>query len=81
MTTVGCCPPQDHDALVRAREDLEQRLSEQKEALEEQKKRYDEMEVHSFHLPQSLLSDCMSTYCRFGTRKRLNRSDRLVTMP
>ena len=36
---------QDHDELVRAKEDYEKQLEHQKLALEEQKKRYEEMEV------------------------------------
>ena len=38
-------PSKDHDALVRGREDLEKQLSEQKVAVEQQRKRYKEMEV------------------------------------
>ena len=43
---------QDHDELVRTKEDIEKQLQEQKLALEEQKKRYEEMEVHveAFHV-------------------------------
>lgn len=36
---------QDHDELVRSKEDIEKQLQEQKLALEEQKKRYEEIEV------------------------------------
>ena len=35
---------------MRAKEDIEKQLQEQKLALEEQKKRYEEMEVGIFHL-------------------------------
>ena len=38
-------PSKDHDVLVRGREDLEKQLSEQKVAVEQQRKRYKEMEV------------------------------------
>lgn len=46
---------QDHDELVRAREDYEKQLQEQKVALDEQKKRYEEMEVR-------LTSNCRPFY-------------------
>ena len=36
---------QDHELLVGQREDLERQLKEESQALEEQKKRYEEMEV------------------------------------
>ena len=39
------CFPQDHEALLRMRQDLEQQLQEQGSAVEQQKKRYSEMEV------------------------------------
>ena len=39
------CLLQDHDELVRVKEDCEKQLQEQKLALDEQKKRYEEMEV------------------------------------
>ena len=37
--------PQDHDALLRERDNVERQLGEQKMALEQQKKRYEEMQV------------------------------------
>ena len=44
---------QDHEAMLRAREDVERQLEEQKLALEQQQKRYEEMrERHKEELEQ-----------------------------
>ena len=67
--TVCVCVSQDHEALLRSRQDLEKQLEEQKKTVETQKKRYSDMEVGFVHVHVYTIYTCNVAECSFFLKK------------